>query len=199
MIVPNVTVDLKSSRAVSVTLEEDVSMIREIQLRMRSWQNYVANRSRMALTKVKAERCRRRYQERTENAGAQLDQRNNLVDRDIRASIVRSRGFSQFHAHQGDVRPDADRAHRVFDGHAPISIGHRALLEENGRSLCAEVVKEILHDERPNRSPQAGQAINRFKAGRLRSTMRLAVGRAITDWFSNCVSVRETVSMVRPR
>lgn len=42
-------------------------------------------------------------------------------------------------------------------------------------------------------------AFNRVRADRLRSTIRREVGSSIAAAFSNCVSVRETVSMVSPR
>jgi hypothetical protein len=65
----------------------------------------------------------------------------------------------------------------------PDSIPHRAL---------TPVVQFI--------PPTGGpQAFRRRKAARLRNTIRLDVGRAMADWFSSCVSVRETVSMVSPR
>lgn len=42
-------------------------------------------------------------------------------------------------------------------------------------------------------------AFNRVRADRLRSTIRREVGSSIAAAFSNCVSVRDTVSMVSPR
>jgi hypothetical protein len=42
-------------------------------------------------------------------------------------------------------------------------------------------------------------AFNRVRADRLRSTIRREVGSSIAAAFSNCVRVRETVSMVSPR
>src|SRR5690242_18666657 len=43
------------------------------------------------------------------------------------------------------------------------------------------------------------QALSRLRAFLLRRTTRRDVGRAIAAWVSSCVSVREIVSIVRPR
>ncbi len=49
------------------------------------------------------------------------------------------------------------------------------------------------------RSASSTQAFSRLSAARLRSTMRRELGSSIAAAFSRWVSVRDTVSMVRPR
>lgn len=51
----------------------------------------------------------------------------------------------------------------------------------------------------PERSRIRSQAFNRFNAERLRSRIRRELGTSIAAAFSKWVSVRETVSIVRPR
>ena len=80
--------------------------------------------------------------------------------------------------------PQQSERRKIRPRGAPIAPPPRSGIEEI-RHRCLQQAK--------------AQPFSRPSAARLRSTMRREVGSSIAAAFSSCVSVRETVSMVRPR